>query len=66
MIVVEFAEHGNLLRHLRDHKKQNYEDMTEYTLDISFAARLRIACNVSDGMKHLAKMKVRQAETLRG
>lgn len=59
MIVVEFAEYGNLLRHLRDRRKQNYEDMNEYTLDISSAERLRIACDVSNGMKHLAAMKVR-------
>jgi len=60
MIVVEFAEHGNLLRHLRDRRKQNYEDMNEYSLDISSAERVRIACDVADGMKHLATMKVRQ------
>ena len=58
MILVEFAEHGNLLRYLRDHRKQNYEDMNEYSLDISSAERLRIACDVSDGMKHLSAMKV--------
>ncbi|KAL9950782.1 hypothetical protein ACROYT_G043342 [Oculina patagonica] len=57
MIVVEFAEHGNLLRYLRDHRKQNYDDMNEYSLDISSAERLRIACDVSNGMKHLAIMK---------
>ena len=60
MIVVEFAEHGNLLRYLRDHRKQNYDDMNEYSLDISSAERVRIACDVADGMKHLATMKVRQ------
>jgi len=60
MIVVEFAEHGNLLRHLRDRRKQNYDDMNEYSLDISSAERVRIACDVADGMKHLATMKVRQ------
>lgn len=60
MIIVEFAEHGNLLRHLRDRRKQNYEDMNEYSLDISSAERVRIACDVADGMKHLATMKVRQ------
>ena len=59
MIVVEFAEHGNLLRHLRDHRKQNYQNMNEYILDISSAERVRIACDVSDGMKHLATMRVR-------
>jgi len=59
MIVVEFAEHGNLLRHLRDHRKQNYQNMNEYSLDISSAERVRIACDVSDGMKHLATMRVR-------
>ena len=59
MIVVEFAEHGNLLRYLRDRRKQNYEDMTEYKLEISSTERLRIACDVSDGMNHLATMKVR-------
>jgi len=57
MIIVEFAEHGNLLRHLRDRRKQNYEDMNEYSLDISSAERVRIACDVADGMKHLATMK---------
>ena len=31
MIIVEFAEHGNHLRHLRDRRKQNYEDMNEYS-----------------------------------
>ena len=60
MIVVEFAEHGNLLRHLRDRRKQNYEDMNEYSLDITSAERVRIACDVADGMKHLATMKVLQ------
>ena len=59
MIVVEFAEHGNLLRYLRYHRKQNYEDVNEDSLDISLAERLRIACDVSDGMKHLAAMRVR-------
>lgn len=59
MIVVEFAENGNLLSHLRDRRKQNYDDMNEYSLDISSAERVRIACDVSDGMKHLATMKVR-------
>lgn len=59
MIVVEFAEHGNLLRHLRDRRKQNYDDMNEYSLDISSAERVRIACDVADGMKHLTTMKVR-------
>ena len=58
LIVVEFAEHGNLLRHLRDHRKENYEDMNEYSLEISSAERLRIASDVSSGMKHLAAMKV--------
>jgi len=57
LILVEYAEHGNLLRYLRDHRKQNYEDMNEYSLDVSSAERLRIACDVSDGMKHLAAMK---------
>ncbi|PFX22514.1 Fibroblast growth factor receptor 1 [Stylophora pistillata] len=57
LIVVEFAEHGNLLRHLRDHRKENYEDMNEYSLEISSAERLRIASDVSSGMKHLAAMK---------
>ena len=60
MIVVEFAEHGNLLRHLRDRRKQNYDDMNEYSLDISSVERVRIASDVADGMKHLASMKVRQ------
>lgn len=59
MILVEFAEHGSLLRYLRDHRKQNYEDMNQYTLEISSAQRLRIACDVSNGMKHLAAMRVR-------
>ena len=58
MILVEFAEHGNLLHYLRERRKQNYEDMNEYTLEISSAERLRIACEVSDGMKHLGKMRV--------
>ena len=47
MIVVEFAEHGNLLRHLRDRRQQNYEDMNEYSLDITSAERVRIACDVA-------------------
>ena len=64
MIVVEFAEYGNLLRHLRDRRKQNYEDMNEYSLDISSTERVRIACDVADGMKHLAAMKVRQRRCL--
>lgn len=58
MIVVEFAEHGNLQRYLRDHRKQNYDDMNKYSLDISSAERLRIACDVAEGMKHLATMRV--------
>ena len=58
MMVVEFAEHGNLLHHLRERRKQNYEDMNEYSLEISSSERLRMACDVSEGMKHLAKMKV--------
>ena len=29
-----------------------YEDMNEYSLEISSAERLKIACNVADGMKH--------------
>ena len=58
MILVEFAEYGSLLHYLREHRKQNYEDMNEYSLDISFAKRLKIACDVADGMKHLAAMKV--------
>ena len=64
MIIVEFAEHGNLLRYLRDRRTQNYEDMNEYKLDISYGERLRIACDVSDGMKHLATMKVRYHSTI--
>ena len=63
MILVEFAEHGNLLRYLRDHRKQNYDDMNQYTLEISSAERLRIASDVSNGMKHLAAMKVRNNGT---
>ena len=59
MIVVEFAEHGNLHHYLRDHRKQNYDDMNKYSLDISSAERLRIACDVAEGMKHLATMRVR-------
>ena len=59
MIVVEFAEHGNLHRYLRDNLKQNYDDMNKYSLDISSAERLWIACDVAEGMKHLAFMKVR-------
>ena len=59
MIVVEFAEHGNLHSYLRDHRKQNYDDMNKYSLDISSAERLRIACDVAEGMKHLATMRVR-------
>jgi len=59
MIVVEFAEHGNLHRYLRDNRKENYDDMNKYSLDISFAERLRIACDVAEGMKHLATMRVR-------
>ena len=58
MILVEFAEHGNLLHYLRERRKQNYEDMNEYTLEIGSSERLRIACDVSDGMNHLATMKV--------
>ena len=59
MIVVEFAEHGNLHRYLLDRRKQNYDDMNKYSLEISSAERLRIACDVAEGMKHLAFMKVR-------
>ena len=59
MIVVEFADHGNLHRYLRDHRKQNYDDMNKYSLDISSAERLRIACDVAEGMKHLGTMRVR-------
>ena len=58
MIVVEFAEHGNLHCYLRHHRKQNYDDMNNYSLDISSAERLRIACDVAEGMKHLATMRV--------
>ena len=58
MIVVEFAEHGNLHCYLRDHRKKNYDDMNKYSLDISSAERLRIACDVAEGMKHLATMRV--------
>ncbi|KAK2556683.1 Angiopoietin-1 receptor [Acropora cervicornis] len=57
MILVEFAEHGNLLSYLRENRKQNYENMNEYTLEISAAERLKIACDVCDGMSHLAAMK---------
>lgn len=57
MILVEFAEHGSLLRYLRDHRKQNYDNMNEYTVEISYSERLRMACDVSDGMKHLAAVK---------
>ena len=59
MIVVEFAEHGNLHRYLRDHRKQNYDDMNKYSLDTSSAERLSIACDVAEGMKHLAFKRVR-------
>ena len=59
MIVVEFAEHGNLHRYLRDQRKQNYDDTRKYSLEISSAERLRIACDVAEGMKHLAFMRVR-------
>lgn len=58
MILVEFAEHGSLLRYLRDHRKQNYDNMNEYTVEISYSERLRMAGDVSDGMKHLAAVKV--------
>jgi len=57
MIVIEFVQHGNLQRYLREHRKQNYDDMNRYTLDISSAERLRIACDVTEGMKHLATMR---------
>ncbi|XP_068676392.1 uncharacterized protein [Montipora foliosa] len=57
MILVEFAEHGNLLHYLRERRKQNYEDMNEYTLEISSSERLRIACDVCEGMNHLAIKK---------
>ena len=33
--------------------------MNKYSLDISSAERLRIACDVAEGMKHLATMRVR-------
>ena len=59
MIVIEFAEHGNLRCYLRDHRKQNYDDMNKYSLEISSGERLRIACDVTEGMKHLAFKKVR-------
>ena len=59
MIVIEFVQHGNLQRYLREHRKQNYDDMNRYSLDISSAERLRIACDVAEGMKHLATMRVR-------
>ena len=58
MILVEFAENGNLLKYLRDHRHQNYDDMNQYSLDISSSQRLRIACDVANGMTHLAAMKV--------
>lgn len=61
MILVEFAEHGNLLSYLRENRKQNYENMNEYTLEISAAERLKIACDVCAGMSHLAAMKVSRA-----
>ena len=60
MILVEFAENGNLLKYLRDHRQQNYDDMNQYSLDISSSQRLRISCDVANGMKHLAAMKVTQ------
>ena len=58
MILVEFAEKGSLLKYLRDHRQQNYDDMNQYSLDISSSQRLRIACDVANGMSHLAAIKV--------
>ena len=59
MVVVELATNGPLLRYLRGHRTQNYDDMNEYTLDIPLKQRLDIAIGVADGMSHLGKMKVR-------
>ena len=64
MILVEFAEKGNLLKYLRDHRQQNYDDMNQYSLDISSSQRLRIACDVANGMTHLAAMKVTHYERI--
>lgn len=58
MVVVEYAEHGNLMNYLRENRKQNYENMNECQLLLSVADRLKIAGEVARGMSHLAVMKV--------
>ena len=58
MVVVEYAEHGNLLNYLRENRKQNYQNMNECQLLLSVADRLKIAGEVARGMAHLAVMKV--------
>ena len=58
MVVVEYAEHGNLLNFLRENRKQNYQNMNECQLLLSVADRLKIAGEVARGMSHLTLMKV--------
>ena len=56
VMVVEFAEHGCLLDHLRSHADEGYVNYGDLTLP----KRLRIALDIARGMAHLEQVRVRE------
>lgn len=60
--MVEFAANGSLLRYLQKQSSRSYEDMAEYVVHIPPKERLKIACDIANGMAHLARRRVSEKE----
>ena len=57
-LIFEEAEHGNLLDYLQQHQSNDGINITQKVCTLSNVEKLRIALDVSKGMKHIAERKV--------
>ena len=54
----EEAEHGNLLDYLQQHQSNDKISISQKVCTLSSVEKLKIALDVSKGMKHIAEKKV--------
>jgi len=57
-LIFEEAEHGNLLDYLQQHQSNDNINIAQKVCTLSNVEKLRIALDVSKGMKHIAERKV--------
>ena len=57
-MIVEFCENGNLLRYLKDNRKDSDGNGEPFISSLERTIRLKFAYDVSNGMSYLEEKKV--------